>query len=495
VPCLLNAKMIEQKYNLTRILTAITSYGYKNFKLLEKVIRQYRNMPFNIDIVVLSDNLKNLGDNVETIAGLPTRDKWSLPFAHKKVFAERAHLYDIFIYSEDDIGVTERNISAFLKAGKFLNEDEIAGYLRFEIGEKNKRFITDIHGAYHWNPGSVKKRSDKIIAELTNQHSAFYVLTQAQLKKALASGGFLKEPYEGRYDLACTAATDPYTSCGFKRVICITEIDDFLIHHMSNRYAGKVGIEFDEFKTQIDVLIQISAGEHPATTLCNTETKILHGKWSKSYYEKPIPELLKLIPENINCVLSIGCGWGEFEKRLREKGADVVGLPLDSVIGAMAASRSVKIVYGSLLESFNSLKENKFDLIIMTNLIHLVQDATIVLKEIRKSLCKGGSLLLAGPNFDFFPHLLKRILKIGDFGKLNSYSESGISTVAVSKIKETLKILGFSVTNIKLFNSLLPQGINKVTPDRVAIYWSRDWVMHAVLNKSIAERHEKNVNN
>ena len=65
-------------------------------------------MSFQVDIVVLSNLKKQLGPDIEVLVGLPNRDPWSLPFSHKKVFAERLQKYDIFVYSEDDILITEQ---------------------------------------------------------------------------------------------------------------------------------------------------------------------------------------------------------------------------------------------------------------------------------------------------------------------------------------------------------------------------------------------------
>ncbi len=38
-------------------------------------------------------------------------------------------------------------------------------------------------------------------AQFTNAHSACYILTRDQLRRAIASGGFMTEPYAGEYDM------------------------------------------------------------------------------------------------------------------------------------------------------------------------------------------------------------------------------------------------------------------------------------------------------
>ena len=63
--------------------------------------------------------------------------------------------------------------------------------------------------------------------------------------------------------MACTAATDPYTNCGFRKVVCISSLEDFLIHHLSNRYVNQFGISLPAYQEQVQTLIEIRDGVHP----------------------------------------------------------------------------------------------------------------------------------------------------------------------------------------------------------------------------------------
>src|SRR4029077_9551511 len=138
----------------------------------------YHGMPFDVDLVVLSEAPKSLGPNVEVIVGLPSRNPWTLPFAHKAIFAERADRYDLFVYSEDDIWATEANIRAFLTATPELELNEIAGFMRYEIDGSGNWLLAEPWGHYHWKPESVRQRGAYTVAEFTNEHAGFYILTQ-----------------------------------------------------------------------------------------------------------------------------------------------------------------------------------------------------------------------------------------------------------------------------------------------------------------------------
>lgn len=469
----------KKKSNRVRLLAVIACYGNKNIEFLKKVVYGYQTMSINVDVVVISEAQKDIGAKVELVVGQPSKNPWSLPFAHKKIFAERTDQYDLFIYSEDDIGVTEENILAFMQVTASLNSDEIAGFIRYEIDKDGLWSVPDLHGNYHWKAESVRKRGEYTVAELTNEHAGFYILTQEQLRRSIASGGFLREPYEGRYDMACTAGTDPYTNCGFRKVICISTIEKFFVHHLSNRYAGLMGIPLSEFEPQIQTLLSGSKGKRLKSTFANTETRILHGRWSKSYYEQPNEDMLSLVPKEAKNILSVGCGWGASEIKLKQSGADINAIPLDSVIGATAERQGINVIYGDIEEAFSSISKNRFDVVVMTNLLHLLPNAEVILGKCVQLIRPGGSILLAGPNFDFFPHLMLRLVGWGDFRKLKRYEESGINVTGIPQLKKQLLEAGLRVVDVKWDNWLSPCHNKIKIFQNFGRYLSREWAIIA----------------
>src|SRR5947209_4374656 len=115
-----------------KILVVVANYGTGNDQYLYKLLREYRSMPYSLDIVVTSNIQKQFGSDVDVVVGLPTKDPRSLPFAHRRLFADRVGKYDLFIYSEDDTLITRTNIEAFLAATAVLPAREVPGFLRVE---------------------------------------------------------------------------------------------------------------------------------------------------------------------------------------------------------------------------------------------------------------------------------------------------------------------------------------------------------------------------
>lgn len=474
----LSARSSLQNLHRVRVLVAIASYGEKNVEFLKKIIRDYRSMAMDVHLVVNSEAQKNLDAGVKVIVGCPGRNPHSLPFAHKRIFAENLDRYDLFVYSEDDIGVKEQSIHAFLQATADLEPDEIAGYVRYEVGQGGTVSLPDVHGSFHWKPESVRSRGSYTVAEFTNEHAGFYILTQVQLRRAIASGKYLRDPYESRYSMLETAATDPYTCCGFRKVICISALEEFLIHHMPNRYIGVMGIPLTTFKEQIQTLKDIQRGIYRAIRLCEVEPKVLQRNWSKSYYEKPDQELLHMVPSDAATILSIGCGWGATEVILKQRGSHVTALPLDSVIGASVARQDIEVMSGTLAECSRSLGGRKFDCVLISNLLHLLPDPWSVLREYGKCVGHGGRLIIAGYNFDFLPYLLKRRLGKGDYGKLHDFDQSGVHPQGITTVKRELQCGGFQIECLRWFEAFPPKPLPHLRhwPGQLT---KRNWIIKA----------------
>jgi glycosyltransferase involved in cell wall biosynthesis len=460
-----------------RVLVAIASFGTKNLDLLKNVIRCWRAMPFTVHVVVVSEAPKDLGDGVEVVVGLPSENPWSLPFAHKPIFAANADRYDLFAYSEDDMEFMEEHLRAFLRLTPHLQSDEIAGFLRYEVDRAGRWTYPDAHGHFHWKPESVRRRGEHLIAEFTNAHAASYLLTRDQLKRAVASGGYLRAPYEGRHDMLCSAATDPYTSCGFRKVVCISNLEAFSIHHLSDRYVGQWCVPLETFHEQLRAQQAIADGKLPVARLMPTETLLSRGQWSKNYYEPADEHLLRQVPASARTVLSVGCGWGALEARVQRGGAAVTALPLDAVIGASAAERGIEVVHGPLQAALGQLKGRRFDCVVISNLLHLAASPQRLLDLCTPFVAPGGALVIRGLNFASLRIAAKRALARGEHEKLRSYAESGVHRVGPGFVRRYLKRSRSNLDRIQVHwpshtaQTPFEQGLGR--------FGTREWVLQA----------------
>lgn len=428
-----------------RILVALASYGTSNNDHLERLIHEYRAMAFDVDVVILSNIDKRPAPDIECRVGLPSKNPWSLPFAHKPIFAERVAQYDLFIYSEDDILITERQIRAFLAVTEVLKDDEVAGFVRMEKSTDGAVSYPDMHDEFHWDTGSLRSRSDYVLASFTNEHAACYLLTQAQLKRAIRSGGFLVEPYQWKHDLLCTAATDPYIRCGFTKLIPISHFGDFTVHHLSNKYAGKFGVSEAEMLSQVGALRALAAEPQSPAALLDPETKLWRRMFSKEYYERVDENVLNAIPRGTRKVLSIGCGSGALEALLVQRGIEVVAVPLDAVIGKSAATRGIEMVHGDFGSAARMLGDRTFDCVLFLNMLHLVPDPVSVMSLFRGAMHAQAVMIIQSPNMRSIPEIWRRLRYRYRYRGFGSFGRSGVHVTGIGDVEDWCSRSGLTV--------------------------------------------------
>jgi 2-polyprenyl-3-methyl-5-hydroxy-6-metoxy-1,4-benzoquinol methylase len=125
-------------------------------------------------------------------------------------------------------------------------------------------------------------------------------------------------------------------------------------------------------------------------------------------------------------VLSVGCGWGATEEFLIRRGIQVVGVPLDPVIGACAKAKGVQLVYGDFNEARKQLANERFDSILMSYVLHLVADPISVLSSFAELLSPEGVVVVRVPNFACLPVLWRWMRRHPQYKDLGSYDRTGL---------------------------------------------------------------------
>jgi colanic acid/amylovoran biosynthesis protein len=431
--------------NKMGILVTIANFGTKNDPYLRQLLTEYASMSHKVHVVVLTNVPKSLGEDIEVVVTAPRGNPWAFPFAHKRILADRLNDYDLFIYSEDDTLITERNIDAFLRVTAVLPKHEIAGFVRSEKSPDGATYFCTVHNHFHWDPSSVISRGPFTLAHFTNEHAASYILTRDQLKQSIASGGFLVEPHQGKYGLLESAATDPYTRCGFRKLICISEIRDFTLPHIPNKYIGRMGLKDTEFALQISALEAIHNKTRRCEVLLARETNAGQGKWSKKYYEPLRYDLLDQIPHGSQRVLSFGCGTGELEAELMRRGMRVTAVPLDSVVGVCAEAKGIEVVYGNPESALAKIESERFDCIVANNILHLFPEPGKLLFSLSGLLASGGIILVTVPNLQQLPVWWNRISRNPAYANLSSFEHAGLHVTSYRKIRKWFAAAGLQM--------------------------------------------------
>ena len=436
----------ETREGSPSVLVALASYGTAQDHYLERVITEYRSLKMPTRVVVLSDKDKPVR-GAEVIAGLPLRDPHSLPFAHRKVFAENARRYDLFIYAEDDTLLTEQHIEAFLSTQAKLEEDEILGFVRSEASPAGRKYITSIHHHFRWRAETVVERHGDLFAELSNLHSGCFIVTRRQLSRAIASGRFLVAPHAERYGMLETATTDLYTQCDMRRLICVSQVRDFIVPHLPNKYYAKMGIPLGDFEFQAQSLCNHHRAGSWNGSLFDVESRAPGFRWSKDLYQ-PDPDLLSEVPSSIKSILSVGCGSGANEIRLSRLGMNVCAVPLDAVFGAQLRRDGIRTVEGPLDSAISDLSDERFDAVMLADVLHLVDDPVTWLRKLREALAPGGQLIASVGNTCDAICWVRDWLDGNRRPFIADFRSSGVHAVSAKRLRRWLRETGYDVESI-----------------------------------------------
>jgi SAM-dependent methyltransferase len=430
------------------VLVGIASHGTAQDHFLARVVSEYRKLDMPCRIVVLSNIDKHV-EGAEVLVGVPTRDPYSLPFAHRRLFADNLDQYDLFIYAEDDTLLTQRTIHAFLDLQRELDDTDILGFMRSETRSDGTEYIVTVNHLFRWLPGSVVQRGPGLFAEFSNQHSGCFIATRKQMARAIASGGFLVPPRSAMYGMLETAASDIYTQCGFRRLISLSRIEDFIVPHLANKYYSQMGIPIDELRDQVNALMQLHTDKQGWTgSLLTPQTSAPGFRWSKLLYERAGTDVLDAIPASARRLLSVGATSGANEVCLAQRGVDVAAAPLDFVFGNMIRRRGIRTVEGSIARVAEQLADEEFDAILLADVLHLADDPVDWLRSLRSLLASGGEIVGAVP---VIPNLLS-VLRDVRSGRIlpfvPQYATHGVHAVGVRRLLGWCRASGLDLVQI-----------------------------------------------
>lgn len=259
--------MADKKHTM---LVVIANYGSKQIKYLKRIMQEYNNFrKYKIKVILIStehiNGLEHKNLEIKQEIFDASLGYW-LAHRHKKFIAENKDKFDIFVYSENDMLITEENIDVFAKHSKNLFKTNLVpGFLRYETN--NGKCLIDLHPNHAANRIPFYFAAKYVISMLPektalalglhpiirksniqingkryfkvqNLHQGSYALTKEQLGKVLKSGNYFNEKknYAGIRE---GAASNVYANCGITKVVSLDDLEGSLIHHLPEKYIGK----------------------------------------------------------------------------------------------------------------------------------------------------------------------------------------------------------------------------------------------------------------
>jgi hypothetical protein len=227
-----------------KLKVAISNFGSSQVDYLNQVVEEYRKFSkYHVDLTVYSTvPIDPPHRMVCSSVGL------GLPFSCRDDMAKEIAQHDLFLYSENDMLITEDNIDAFLLHQQRLPDGEVSGFYRYEINNGVK-LLLDLNPYWGKIVTEVLERDFRV----ENQHQGSFLLTRAQLQRCIDSGEFLVSPRRGPYGILEQGASDPYTNCGLKKVFPrdLILLERLGIRHLPLKYTTRDqwkthGITFDQ---------------------------------------------------------------------------------------------------------------------------------------------------------------------------------------------------------------------------------------------------------
>lgn len=254
-----------------KIIAVLVNYGEEQISYLHQVVSQLKSFKKYEVTVIVNSNISLDIEGVDKINVIQLDDYQLLPLTCRKVIWENREDYDLFIYGENDHLFLEEHLDNHLLYAEILPKNRISGLIQYEIDEAGVIYYPGYHSGkgyvFEWDFDSVEIHQGKKFAHFTNLHQATFILTKKQLQCVGKKINFLelvdetekpvnvfvnkiwkkifnrKLIYKERsYSLKCKVNTDVYKYGGFKKMICISDFEQNLIHHLPNLYIeGKEG--------------------------------------------------------------------------------------------------------------------------------------------------------------------------------------------------------------------------------------------------------------
>jgi len=250
--------------NLIKVLAVLVNYGEEQLRYLERVVSELKRFEKYSVTVIVNSNIPLSISGIDKVNVFQLEDYHLLPLTCRKTVWENRNDFDVFLYGENDHLFLEKHIDNHLYYSQILPKNRIAGLIQFE-SNGDELFYPGYHSGkgyvFEWDFKKVEEYKGKKFAYFSNLHQATFILTQEQLLRVGKKINFTELVEEGEsefklkikrkirhyfnikfqkkrllYSVKCKVNTDIYQFGGMKKMICISDFDQNLIHHLPNLY-------------------------------------------------------------------------------------------------------------------------------------------------------------------------------------------------------------------------------------------------------------------
>tara|TARA_R110000744_G_scaffold284621_4_gene396154 strand:+ start:1027 stop:1770 length:744 start_codon:yes stop_codon:yes gene_type:complete len=247
---------------MIKVLVVLVNYGEEQLNYLQQVVTEFKSFKKYKVFIVVHSNIPLEGiKGIDETFVVELEDYQLLPMTCRQTIDDNSKDYDYYIFSENDHLWKEYHIDNYIEYEKILPLDRVAGLIQYEENDTG-RFYPAYHAHYEWDWDSVEEYGNKKFAHFTNIHQASFILSKEKLAQIKEQQDFTQFFSNDHYSVKCKTNTDIYGHAGMKKLICISEFESNLIHHLPNIYingdSGRnmLGSNEDRMQFSIKTLLQ-----------------------------------------------------------------------------------------------------------------------------------------------------------------------------------------------------------------------------------------------
>ena len=199
--------------------------------------------------------------------------------------------------------------------------------------------------------------------------------------------------------------------------------------------------------------------------------------WDVPQHPVPAPELIGLISPGAQRPLSVGSTSGVVELAAFPSAQQIVAVPVDEVMGAVARTRGIVTLHPRLDDIEASSPTDGFDTILFHHTLHHFADPARVLRQLRRVAAPRCDIVVAVPNASY--HALRRIARRPYAGPvpIRSFARDGIHAPGIRFLRAVGQEAGLAwrfhwprPEAVKGAGRLLPSGVERwIAPQIFAV--------------------------
>jgi len=222
------------------ILVSIVNYGDEQLEYLQEVIHSINSFDkYDTTIFVTTNiSLDPMIEGIDHVVLVDELPSWQLlPLMARRVINNYIGQFDYYIYTENDHLWEEHHIDNYKRYEEILPEGYVSGLIQYEYDETG-RYYPAYHAHYDWDYNSVEEFGGLKFAHFNNVHQASFLLSDSKINKISSQFDLDNFWSNDQYSFKCKVNTEIYKWSGLYKVICISEFDKNLIHHLPNVYIN-----------------------------------------------------------------------------------------------------------------------------------------------------------------------------------------------------------------------------------------------------------------